>query len=200
MSTLVKNTHLLLLKKASNRSPAQPSSQSLSSSSRSFRSSGLIMAGRGARSPGRRIGRAVGRGGIRGKRFSLLISPLRKQKQQFIEEDRELSSTVHDYWLAQRLLDRLWRRERWSEDQPGIKAHRGNHSGWAMIRGARGITSLFRAHLTNKKPPTILQRNQIRKLFVLSSINYMLAKHITFQCVLNQTETYCILEQGICSF
>ncbi len=70
--------------KESERTPAQPSSQSLSSSSRSFRSSGLIMAGRGARSPGRQIGRVEGRGGTRGKRASLLKSPLWNEKQPFI--------------------------------------------------------------------------------------------------------------------
>lgn len=60
--------------------PAHPSSQSLSSSSKSFRSSGLMMAGRCSLSPGLRMGWEVGRGGARTKRFSLFTSPLQGGK------------------------------------------------------------------------------------------------------------------------
>lgn len=56
--------------------PAHPSSQSLSSSSKSFRSSGLMIAGREGLSTGLRMGWEDSRRGARTKRFSFFTSPL----------------------------------------------------------------------------------------------------------------------------
>lgn len=137
--------------------PAHPSSQSLSSSSRSFKSSGLIMAGRTGLSVGLRIGCEESRGAARTKRFSLLTSPLQWDygKLTTAKYPRSLCQTAEKWittWIFKmNLLYKLRFGIALPKSRFAVKTGGGCYGGGNMVC-TRSFTCLFRAHLKTAAP------------------------------------------------
>lgn len=128
--------------------PAHPSSQSLSSSSKSFRSSGLMMAGREGLSTGLRMGWEDSRRGARTKRFSFFTSPLnhRLWKHKWSTEQRQPQRKANVHTNEAHLLDNIWLDKILSENWFVVKSRWGCNSGGDIISTC-SFACLLWAHL-----------------------------------------------------